>query len=53
MGMTDRQFNAYQRRNLRILKKTISELKEKGVLEEDLKELQDFTAEIEEELRLP
>jgi len=49
MGMTDRQFDSYQARLLRLLVKIAEEIKEKG----ESKELEGLIKEIEKELRRP
>ena len=49
MGMTDRQFDSYQARLLRLLVKIAEEIKEKG----ESKELDVLIKEIEKELRRP
>ena len=50
MGMTDRQFDSYQKRTLNILKKAQEENNAKGVENTVLAEL---IKEIEEELKRP
>ena len=49
MGMTDRQFDSYQAKLLRILKRVDEEIREKG----ESKELKELIAEIEAELKRP
>jgi len=49
MGMTDRQFDSYQARLLKILKSALEEITEKG----DSKELVELISEIEAELKRP
>ena len=49
MGMTDRQFDSYQAKLLRSLKRAEEEFKEKG----ESKELRELIAEIEAELKRP
>ena len=49
MGMTDRQFDSYKAKLLRILKKAAAEVKEKG----ESQELVELIDELEAELRKP
>ena len=49
MGMTDRQFDAYQSLMLNLLKKADQEIKEKG----ESKQLTELIASIEAELQRP
>jgi len=49
MGMSDRQFDSYQAKLLRILKRAEQEVEEKG----KSKELSDLILEIEAELKRP
>ena len=49
MGMTDRQFDSYQARLLKLLKRIQEEVKAKG----ESKELAELIEEIEKELRRP
>jgi len=49
MGMTDRQFDSYQARLLRLLVKIQEEIKAKG----ESKELEELIKEIEKELKRP
>ena len=49
MGMTDRQFDAYQKNLLRRLETALAEAKEKGTF----KELEKLLADIDEQLKRP
>ena len=49
MGMTDRQFDSYQSKLLRLLKKIDEEVSEKG----ESRELKELITEIEAELKRP
>ena len=49
MGMTDRQFDSYQARMLKLLIRIAQEVKEKG----ESKELLELIEEIEKELKRP
>jgi hypothetical protein len=50
MGMTDRQFDSYQARVLKILRHINGEIREKGC---DSKELSELIKEMEAELKRP
>ena len=53
MGMTDKQFDAYVKAQLRLLEKAKKKLVKKGVSSEDLEDLEEIIKDMRDQLSRP